>query len=183
MASFLDASNSGPIAGVTVGIVTANEDPQGLGRVKLQVPSVLGEQETGWARVVAPIAGERGGMLFVPALFAEVLVAFENGDVRYPFVLGSLWSERNKPSFAEGKPGRVVLSLGDGKTVTIDDHGVDIDDGANLVRLDANAGAVTITARDSLTLKATTITIEAASDLQLKAGQLLDASASLVKIN
>ena len=54
------------IAGVAIGIVTANNDPMGLGRVKLNLPWRAENQETDWARVATPMAGGNRGFYFLP---------------------------------------------------------------------------------------------------------------------
>ena len=41
------------------GIVTDNDDPKNLGRLKARVPEILQDVETGWALPCAPYAGVR----------------------------------------------------------------------------------------------------------------------------
>ena len=86
-----------PVAGPVVGIVTNNEDPGGLGRVKLFLPWPSDENETDWARVCTPMAGKERGIFFLPEVEDEVLVVFEHGDPRRPVVLGGLWNGVDKP--------------------------------------------------------------------------------------
>ncbi|CAI8955167.1 type VI secretion system secreted protein VgrG [Brevibacillus sp. IT-7CA2] len=90
------------IHGVIVGIVTNNEDPEKLSRVKLKLPLVDNERETDWVRIATLFAGKDRGSLFIPEVGDEVLVAFHWGDVREPFVIGMLWNQENKgPEMAE----------------------------------------------------------------------------------
>jgi len=91
--------------GVTVGIVTNNKDPDGLGRVKATLPWMADQIETDWARVVTPMAGGSRGVYFLPEVDDEVLVAFEHGDPGSPYVLGGLWNGKDKPpeSNSDGK--------------------------------------------------------------------------------
>src|SRR5713101_9315518 len=86
----------GSIAGVAVGIVKANDDPQGLGRVKLSLPWRKPDFVSDWVRIVAPMGGKERGSYFLPEVGDEVLVAFDRDDIRYPYVLGSLWSDKEK---------------------------------------------------------------------------------------
>lgn len=196
---------AGLVAGVVTATVTRNDDPQGLGRVKLQLPWRDANFETDWVRVVAPMAGGGRGTFFLPEVKDEVLVAFDRDDIRHPYVLGALWSGTDKPpegnaarkndirvirsrkghvlKFDDGQKGLVTIQLEDGKKIEIDDNGIRIDDKANKITLDANTGAVTIEAKTSLTLKAPKISIQASASLELNGGTALNASAGVVKIN
>ena len=78
------------IPGVVSGVVTDNRDPRGFGRIKFRSPS-LGGDESGWARMATPSAGDRRGIYFLPEVGDEVLVAFDRGDPRRPYVVGCLW--------------------------------------------------------------------------------------------
>ena len=203
----LDGHNpeAGTIAGVTSGIVTQNKDPEKLGRVKLKLPWREEGFETDWARVATPMAGGARGVFFLPEVGDEVLVAFDRNDIRFPYVLGSLWSRADKPPqtnadgkndvriihtrkghtllFDDGDKGRIEIKLDDGKKITIDADGIVIDDSANKVKLDAKGGAVSIEAKQALTLKAPNIVIESAASMKIKGGAMLEATASMVKIN
>lgn len=85
------------IHGVTAGIVTNNHDPQGLGRVKIKFRWLSEKNETDWVRMATLMAGPQRGSFFLPEVGDEVLVAFEHGDINYPFVIGVLWNGRDKP--------------------------------------------------------------------------------------
>jgi phage protein D len=78
-----------------VGVVTNNEDPDGLGRVRVKIPSLSEESESDWARLVAPGAGPERGLQCIPEVNDEVLVAFEHGNIHAPLILGGLWSGAN----------------------------------------------------------------------------------------
>lgn len=95
------------IFGVVIGIVIDNKDPEGLYRVKVKFPWVM---ESGgytdsadkedfpstWARVATMMAGPDRGAFWLPEVDDEVLLAFEHGDLRRPFVVGCLWSPVDK---------------------------------------------------------------------------------------
>ena len=65
--------------------------------MKLKLPWREPDFETDWARIVAPMAGGGRGAVFLPEVGDEVLVAFDRDDIRYPYVLGALWSKTDKP--------------------------------------------------------------------------------------
>jgi uncharacterized protein involved in type VI secretion and phage assembly len=88
--------------GVAVAIVTDNDDPEKLGRVKLQYPWLGDNAESYWARLVATGAGNNYGVVFVPQVGDEVLVAFEHGDIDHPLVLGGLWNGQDAIPFEYG---------------------------------------------------------------------------------
>ena len=77
------------------GLVVSTEDPKRLGRIRLQVPSVLGpEVVTGWAMPCVPYGGEKNqGFHFIPEVGAGVWVEFEEGDLEFPIWAGTFWSE------------------------------------------------------------------------------------------
>ncbi|MHC5726879.1 MAG: VgrG-related protein, partial [Nostoc sp.] len=80
-----------------VGIVTNNQDPKGLSRVKVKFPTLTEEHESYWARVVAPGAGIKRGFDCLPEINDEVLVGFEHGDIHRPYILGGVWNGKDAP--------------------------------------------------------------------------------------
>jgi uncharacterized protein involved in type VI secretion and phage assembly len=83
--------------GVEVGIVTDVKDPEKLGRVLVQYPRLPDGPVSTWARVAQPAAGAGRGFYWIPEIEDEVLVAFELGDPRCPYVIGALWNGKDKP--------------------------------------------------------------------------------------
>jgi phage protein D len=90
------------VPGVVVGIVTDNQDPDKLGRVKISLPWLGDNAETWWARVAAPGAGPDYGMVWVPQVGDEVLVAFDRGAIDQPYVLGGLWNGKDAAPLGDG---------------------------------------------------------------------------------
>jgi len=84
--------DSGRVHGVVVALVTNVDDPDARGRVKVAYPWLGDEVESPWARVVAAGAGADRGLVCRPEVDDAVLVCFEHGDPRRPFVLGGLWT-------------------------------------------------------------------------------------------
>jgi uncharacterized protein involved in type VI secretion and phage assembly len=78
------------ISGVVIGIVTNNQDPEELSRVKVQFPWLSDDDESHWAPVVTLVKEANQNIYEVPEVGSEVLVAFEHGDIRFPYVLGVL---------------------------------------------------------------------------------------------
>jgi uncharacterized protein involved in type VI secretion and phage assembly len=85
------------IYGIVIGVVTNNQDPDGLGRVKVKYPWLIEDDESNWARIASPMAGAKRGLVVIPEVNDEVLIAFDHGDVRCPYVLGALWNGIDTP--------------------------------------------------------------------------------------
>jgi hypothetical protein len=77
--------------GIYRGVVTSSNDPTNQKRLKLNVPQVLGNEETGWAWPFRP-AGVR---IEAPVVGQGVWVMFEGGDASYPVWLGVFGETKN----------------------------------------------------------------------------------------
>jgi uncharacterized protein involved in type VI secretion and phage assembly len=195
----------GHVKGVTTAIVSDNKDSSGLGRVRVKFPW-LDTGESYWARVAMPMAGKNRGIYFIPEIDDEVLVAFDRGDLRFPYVVGTLWNGKDKsPSnngdgkndvrliqtrkghkltFDDGNKGRVQVELNDGKKLLIDDDGIKVDDGSgNSLVIDSRGGGITIKATSKLELQAAQIVIKASASLDVSSGGNLKLSGTPVNIN
>jgi uncharacterized protein involved in type VI secretion and phage assembly len=91
-----------PINGVVVAIVTDNNDPNNTARVKLKFPWLDDSYESDWARLAQLGAGPDSGAVWIPEVNDEVLVAFEHGDIRRPYVIGNLYNGIDKPNEGSG---------------------------------------------------------------------------------
>lgn len=150
-----DPSGDGPdggIRGVSVGIVTDNEDPEGLGRVKLQYPWRDAADESHWARIATAMAGEDRGTYFLPEVGDEVLVAFEDGDIHHPYVLGALWNGQDVPpeDNADGNNDRRMVRSRSGHELVFDDASegtvtLTTSGGHELVLDDSSSGGIRLT--------------------------------------
>lgn len=79
--------------------VVDNADPDKLGRLKVQVPSVLGDTSTDWALPVLPFSGAVDiGSLMLPEVGAAVWIEFEEGVVSQPLWVGAFWIPPSQPS-------------------------------------------------------------------------------------
>jgi uncharacterized protein involved in type VI secretion and phage assembly len=72
-------------------------DPMSLGRVKVRFPWLSEEYVSAWARTVQIGASEAGGFLWLPEVGDEVLVAFDRGEMDYPYVIGNLYNGVARP--------------------------------------------------------------------------------------
>ena len=116
-------STDSRIFGVVVGIVTNNQDPDKLGRIKVRIPRLSEEDESNWARVTTFMSGQEWGAFYLPQVEDEVLVMFESGDINRPYVIGSLWNGTDKPpSTNEEKDNNLrLIKSRSGHTILLDD--------------------------------------------------------------
>jgi phage protein D len=173
-----------PIQGVVVGLVTNNNDPAGLGRVKVTYPGLDDIDESPWVRIAGPMAGERRGFFCLPEINDEVLVAFEQGDVHRPYLLGMLWNGPDRPPRTNqavvGGDGRVnqrLIRSRSGHEIVLDDTAgreqvVVSDQSGNRIVL--AGGEMSIKVEGDLILKASgKVTLEAGSQIKLK-GEVIE---------
>ncbi len=183
--------------GVTIGIVTNNKDKDGLGRVKVKFPLLSETDESYWARVLSPMAGKERGLYCLPEIEDEVLVAFENGMIDCPYILGGLWNGVDKPpeSNQSGVNRRLIKSRS-GHTIILDDtkdkekiiiqdktqkNKIEIDsvgnkltisfpeEKSNEIVIDSKSGKITVTGKDSeVNIECKTMEINAEDALKLK---------------
>lgn len=200
-----DGASATRIPGVVVGVVTNNQDPNGLGRVKVKFPWLSDSEESFWARLATPMAGKGRGFYFLPEVEDEVLIAFEHGDARFPYVLGALWNGQDKPPDNVALERRVLKSK-TGHAIVLDDtkdkEKIEIIDksGKNTIVIDSAKNTITITSDKDLTLSAsngtikleakkieikssTSTAIEAGAGMDVKASGTMNVKGAMVNIN
>jgi uncharacterized protein involved in type VI secretion and phage assembly len=186
-------------ASLVVGTVTNNNDPDQMGRVRVKYPSLSDSEESAWARIATPSAGNARGLLMMPQVGEEVIVGFEHGDTRRPIVVGSLFNGKDKPGeeLVQNKDGSFSL-LSDQKihqhskkdfeiksdenmTVTIQKDKTETISGNYKNEATGNgnlkAQQYTIEAGSSMSVKGVSVTVEASASLTLK-GATIDIQGS-----
>ncbi len=176
---------------LVIGIVTDNQDPENLGRVKVKYPWLSAEHTSYWARVVSVGAGITRGVQFLPEVNDEVLVGFEQGNIHYPYVLGGLWNGRDKPPkpnseiVQNGKVQQRIILSRTGHTIILDDKdgagGITIKDRANnFIKLETAENALIIETQGNITVKTSggNIAMEAQGNMSLKAQGSVDIEGS-----
>jgi len=174
--------------GMKHGIVTDVNDSDGKeGRIKVQFPWFDDQMETEWCRVLQLYAGNGYGAFFVPEVGDEVLVAFVDGDMRLPIILGGLYNGKDKPPTyrSDSQDQKMIRTKGNhellfddssgsqqvhiktaaGHIVLLDDAGKTASvksQGGHEVRLDDSSGTVTVTSSSGgvVTMQNGTIAVE-----------------------
>ncbi len=197
----------GYVKGVAIALVTQNNDDEKLCRVKVSYPWHDQPRESYWARLSVPMAGNDRGLVMIPEVGDEVLVAFEREDLRFPYILGALWNGKDKPPITNDdgnndkriiksraghfllyndntSSGEVILShKNEGQIAFKKDGWVVEDKNGNKVEVNSNSGAMTIEAKGQLNIKAASITIEATGTMEVKSSGTMTIRGSLVNIN
>jgi phage protein D len=176
---------------VVLGTVTQNDDPDGLGRVRVK----YGEHDTEgwWAPVVSPGAGKDKGLLMTPIVGDQVVVAFEHDDVRKPYVLGAVWNGSEKPADLAQTDGsfslqsdkkmtvgakekiavtgeqEMVITVGDAK-ITLKKSGEVLVEGKD-VKIKAS-GTASVESSGSMTVKGSTLSIQASGSVSVSGASI-----------
>jgi uncharacterized protein involved in type VI secretion and phage assembly len=181
--------------GVFPALVSDITDPDGQGRVKVTLPwspDTSGGKYEAWARLATLMGGNNRGSWFIPDNNDEVLVVFEGGDPRRPYVIGGLWNGSDKPPDSMdggGKNYRKVLCSRNGVKLTMDDNDgqekfIVETPGGQKVTLKDGPGAVEIvdSTGNSIKLETSGITITATAKVTINASQVA-VSAAMVTVD
>lgn len=179
--------------------VTNNDDPQGIGRVRVQFfwqEAQNDEVKTPWIRIATPHAGKDKGFHFIPEVGEEVLVGFEGGNIDKPYVMASLYNGQNKAlqDWKSNDNNFKAIRTRSGHTIEFidqkDKESIKIYDGDRnnynySISLNSHSKEILIEAKGDMEIKANNIRISAIQDFELNAknikqtaGQKLDAKAS-----
>ena len=160
---------------LVIGLVTNNDDPDKLGRVKVKFPSLTDSDESTWAKVLAPGGGDTRGMQCTPEVQDEVLVGFEHDDKRRPVVLGGLWSRTDPPPrdvVDHGAVSRRSWMSRSGHLIEMVDDTSDasitlvLSGGKSSLKIAENSE---LTGESSITVRSKKVVVKADSDLSLEA--------------
>ena len=160
------------VAETQVARVIGNADPDGKGRVQVQMNWQTGNMRTGWIRVMTPDGGgsenvpTNRGFVFIPEVGDHVLVGFRHGDPNRPYVMGSLFNGRTGVGgFAENH--LKSIQTRSGHVIELDDApsslGITIKDNkGNSVHIDSAEDSIVVNAEKDITFNAAeTFTVNA----------------------
>ncbi|HEX8137119.1 MAG TPA: phage baseplate assembly protein V [Pyrinomonadaceae bacterium] len=179
--------------GVYPALVSDNQDPEGQGRVKVTLPwspDTSGGRYEAWARLATLMGGNNRGSWFVPDVGDEVLIVFEGGDPKRPYVVGGLWNGTDSPPASmDSNNTQKVLRSRNGVKITMDDTDgqeklVLETPGGQRMTLKDGPGTVEIVDSNgnSIKLEPSGITITAAAKVTINASTV-EVSASMVTVN
>jgi len=181
------------VSGSLVGIVEDNRDPDGLHRVKVRFP-VAHCARSSWCRLVTPMGGSDRGLVMLPDVGTEVLLAMSHRSMT-PYVLGALynneedraepyrndddnddkrvyWSRNDHQLVFDDTPGAESVSVGAGASTRLDPQSAPVSHrlDAAAKRLTERCAGITIyEAKRSFSIKCKSLKLEAERVL-VKAG-------------
>lgn len=178
-----------PVAYPEMARVTDQQDPQNLGRVKVQFMwQEMSKGESYWMRVQSPDAGKSDkveknrGFVFIPEVGDLVMVGYEQGNPDRPFVMGSVFYKENSGGVT-GENTLKSITTRSGHTLEFNDDeegewGITLRDiNGNTVRLNTKDKHIEITAPETITLTAKNVSINAEENVQIAAKKNVDMTA------
>lgn len=173
--------------GVYPAVVTKLVDPDRLGRIEVRFPwlGTAGDRDVrAWATLCSPYADGDQGLQILPEKESQVVVAFEAGNLRRPYIVGCTWNgtaplptpatqannlrtlktrSGSRLDFDDGTPPKVTVKTPNGHKVTLDDTGqgtitVQIASGASIK---VTGNSVEISAMQSVSVKSAKLDVTA----------------------
>jgi phage protein D/phage baseplate assembly protein gpV len=153
--------------GVVIGTVKENKNV-GIGQVKVTFPGMSKDEIGHLARIATLMAGKEWGAFFLPQVNDEVLIAFENGDISRPYIIGALWNGKNKPpeANADGNNNLRFIKSRSGHLIRLDDtqdkEKIEVIDksGKNHIIIDTASNTITIKSKQDIHIEAPQGTIK-----------------------
>jgi len=172
--------------GVYPAIVTNIVDNDSLGRIQVKFPflGADGDSVRAWATLLTPYADDDQGYEMLPAVDTQVVVGFEAGDLRRPYILGSCWNGKESlPEAPEAANNKRLIKTRSGSLLEFDDtdgaakitlstssgHKLLLDDGGTQVVLTHANGSV--------------ITFNAGGQIEIQANATVEVTASAMNVH
>lgn len=167
-------------------IVTDIVDPESLGRVQVRFPWLGrdGDRDVrSWATLCSPYADGDQGFLALPEVGSQVVVVFEAGNLRRPYIIGSTWNGResmpHRPEAANNV--RLVRTRADSRLQFDDTAGAETvrltTASGHEVTLDNSTQQVTVRHAGGCTVRLT------ATSVEIQANVSVDVTAPMVKVD
>ena len=183
---FVPDGQAGRFFGVYPAIVSNLVDPDSLGRIEVKLPwlGAGGEGVRAWATLLSPYADDDQGFEMLPEVDTQVVVAFEAGNLRRPYILGSAWNGRERQPEAPAKPNnKRLIKTRSGSLLEFDDtdgaakvtlsmkngHELVMDEAASEVRLMHSNGCV--------------VRFNAAGQVEIQANATVEITAAAVNVH
>jgi len=172
--------------GLYPAIVTDIVDPDSLGRIEVKFPWLGQDYENvrAWATLLTPYADDQQGFYAMPAVDTQVVVGFEAGDLRRPYIVGSCWNgKESQPSTPESQNNKRLIKTRSGSLLEFDDtqgaakitismksgHQVVLDDGAQQIQVTHSNGS--------------SITLNASGQIQITANDTVEVTAAALNVH
>ncbi|OOV18617.1 type VI secretion system Vgr family protein [Flavobacterium sp. LM4] len=159
--------------------VKDNNDPEGLGRVKVQFNWAGGNNSSEWLRMIQPHSGSGKGFYFIPEIGEEVLVGFEGSNAQNPYVLGAQYNGSETSGYADGKNNVKAIHTRSGTKIILNDGEGSIlieDPSGNTWKMDGQ-GNIDVNAPKTFSVNAADINLSASKNISVNAGMNISESA------
>lgn len=165
--------------------VKDNEDPNNLGRIRVQFDwqaQLDDDMITPWLRMAQPYAGGGKGFSFIPEIGEEVMIDFEGGNAERPYVKGTLYNGVGDPDgkwLPDNNSSNQIKAIRtrNGHTIEIHDEG---DDGYIRIYDNEKENYILTFSTDQKLIKLEStgnIELYAKNDIIMRAGHDINASA------
>lgn len=188
-----------PVSEIQPAVVTDNDDPENMGRVKIRFFWQKQSESTPWLRIIHAHGGkanngEQHGFYFLPEIGDEVMVGFESNNPDKPFVIGSVYHKNSKPDhwYHANNNIKSIRTRNGNQIILIDEDGkeeiriLNKDDASptNEISLSLNNnGKITIKSVGDLEISAENIKISANTDLTVESGQNTKLKANVYQLD
>ncbi|MGA0560236.1 type VI secretion system Vgr family protein [Larkinella sp. VNQ87] len=174
-----------PVGQPELARVIDNQDPEKLGRVKVEFLWPGNKNQSDWLRVAHAYTADGEGMRFVPEEDAQVMIGYESNLAEYPFVLTSLYPKKEGIRYTESGNVRKVIQTKGGNQISLyDKNGEQHIELTNTQKTDtrvllsfADNGSITIETQGNIVIAGHDIQVKAANDLTLEAQNNLELKA------
>jgi type VI secretion system secreted protein VgrG len=168
-----------PLAETQTALVTDNFDPKGLGRVKVRFRWMPDNSQSPWLRITRPYSGKEKGTFFTPEVGEEVIVGFEGDSPTKPFVLGTVYHEKEKSGFGDKENNIKAIQTRSGNKVIMNDKEGSIfieDKDKNSIKLDGE-GNIDVLANQCIVLTC------GESKIEMKKDGTIDITGKKITVN
>jgi len=149
-----------------------NNDPYGLGRVRVDFFWGAGSKSSQWIRVIQNYAGSGRGSYWRPEKDDEVLVSFEGGNAQKPYVIGSHYNGKSAPEFFDPQNMIKAIKMRFGQLLKfVEKAGIWLSDpSGNEIHLDEEGKNINVNSPETVTIRAKNIIFEATESITFTAG-------------
>ena len=178
-----------PLSEDQFAVITDNNDPDGMGRVRVGFPwQAKNNVKTPWIRIATSHAGDSKGFYFIPEIGEEVLVGFEGGNAENPYVIGTRYNGKQKTSVKD--PQQKIIQTKSGNKIILNDADGSVfisDNGKASIKMDG-AGNIEVKADKQISFsvfgkKSASITINEEGDVNIYAENQINLKALGTQIN
>ena len=167
-----------PFCESQVAVVKENDDPDSMGRVRVQFHWQEGSEMTPWIRLASTASGSGQGFFIIPEKDDEVVTGFTHNNPSKPYILGCVYHGKAKPEgMSDGKNNKKGILTKSGNQIFISDEGgkeeIKIVNGGNTMVFSLDGPKITLSTEGDLAISAKNIAMKASEKILIEAGKEL----------